>query len=352
MPSSFSLDELGPAAIACYVAAGMSGDDAVKVVDNQLWADLRGVDTHGLWRLPWYVGWFNDGTTDPTAHLTVVHETASSLAADGHSGLGQLVITQLIDRLIAKANDSGIVVGTIRNSNDWGCGAYYPYKAAEAGFLCIATTTSVPNLAPFGSRRRLFGNNPMVFTVPRRDERPLVLDFALTPVALGKVMRARDEGATLPLEWGFRDNDGLPTTDPAVALKGVIPAIGGYKGTGLAMMTNVLAGILSGSSHTTGVRIGHRGQFFVLLDPGLFGERERFFDEIEDMVTQIRRAGEEDVLPGSQVYLPGEIEEQTMAERRRAGRVTYPDSVIEQIRATASGLGVAFPDGVPLLASG
>lgn len=347
MPFSFALDEIGPAAVACYVAAGMDRDDAGTVVENQLWADLRGVDTHGLWRLPWYVGWFRDGTTDPTAHLTVVHETASSLAADGNSGLGQLVITQLIRRLIAKAADSGIVVGTIRNSNDWGCGANYPYQAAQAGFVCIATTTSVPNLAPFGSRRRLFGNNPMVFTVPRRDDPPLVLDFALTPVALGKVMRARDEGTELPLEWGFRDRDGVPTTDPGVALRGVIPAIGGYKGTGLAMMTNVLAGILSGSAHSADVRIGHRGQFFVLVDPGLFGERDRFLDDIEDMVTQMRRAGEEDALPGGQVFLPGEIEERTMAERRALGRVTYPDSVVSQIRETAAQLEVDLPAGQP-----
>lgn len=343
MPSSFRLDDLRPFAVATYVAAGMAGADAETVVENQLWADLRGIDTHGLWRLPWYVGWFADGTTDPTAHMSVVHETPTSLAADGHSGLGQLVITQLIRRLIDKAKESGMCIGTIKNSNDWGCGANYPYQAAEAGFVCFGTTTSVPNIAPFGSRKRLFGNNPMVFTVPRRDHEPLVHDFALTPVALGKVMRAREEGNEIPGEWGFRDNDGVPTTDPTVAIKGVIPAIGGYKGTNLAMMTNVFAGILSGSDHSADVRIGHRGQFFLLMDPGQLGDADRFYDEVESMVDQIRAAGD-DSLPGQQVYLPGELEQITMAERRAGGVITYPDSVTDQLRETAESLSVSFPE--------
>ena len=166
-PVSFRLDELRPWGIAAYVAAGMAADDAATVVDNQLWSDLRGVDTHGFQRVSWYVNWFRDGTTDPTAQCEIVTRTPSVLVADGHHGLGQLVITRFMEQLIEAACESGLVVGVIRNSNDWGCGANYPYHAAEAGFVCYGTTTSVPNLAPFGSRRKLFGNNPIVWTFPR-----------------------------------------------------------------------------------------------------------------------------------------------------------------------------------------
>ena len=162
-PVSFYLEQLRPWGIAAYSAAGMSTADATTVVDNQLWSDLRGVDTHGFQRVSWYINWFRDGSTDPKAQLQIVTETPSVVVADGSHGLGQLVITRFMEHLINVASDSGMVVGVIRNSNDWGCGANYPYMAAEAGFVCFGTTTSVPNLAPFGSRRKLFGNNPVSY---------------------------------------------------------------------------------------------------------------------------------------------------------------------------------------------
>ena len=122
-PVSFYLDQLRPWGIAAYSAAGMSVADATTVVDNQLWSDLRGVDTHGFQRVSWYINWFRDGSTDPQAQLQIVTETPSVVVADGSHGLGQLVITRFMERLIEVASDSGMVAGVIRNSNDWGCGA-------------------------------------------------------------------------------------------------------------------------------------------------------------------------------------------------------------------------------------
>ncbi|MBV1906396.1 MAG: Ldh family oxidoreductase [Pseudomonadales bacterium] len=345
--SSFKLNELKPWGIAVYVAAGMREADATTVIDNQLWSDLRGVDTHGFQRVSWYVNWFKDGSTDPKARMQIVKETPAAVVGDGNHGLGQLVVTRFMEHLIEVAKSSGIVTGVIRNSNDWGCGANYPYHAAMAGFICYGATTSIPTLAPFGSRRRLFGNNPIVWTFPRRNAPPIVLDMAMTPVALGKVMRARSEGKEIPTEWGFLSSEGKPTVDPDEALKGIIPAIGGYKGIGLAASSNILAGILSGSAHTGDVSIGHRGQFFQLMDPGLFRDREAYFDDIEDMVLQIRAAGEEDALPGQQIYLPGEIEQQAMDVRRSEGAVSYPGSLVQALRNVGDKVGVPF-DCTPL----
>jgi len=207
----------------------------------------------------------------------------------------------------------------------------------------MATTTSVPNLAPFGARTRLFGNNPIAFAFPRRradgatEPRPIIYDGALTPVALGKVLRAQSESTTIPEEWGFLDRDGQPTTDPATALAGIIPAIGGYKGTGLAMVTNILAGVLSGSAQGTSVDVGRRGQFFLLVDPDLVGDKEGYFDAIEEMVAQVRAA---EVLPGQEVFLPGELEWRAYAARRAAGRITYPASVVGSLDRVAEQVGI------------
>jgi len=341
-PMSFKLKELRPWGIAAYIAAGMSLRDAETVVDNQLWSDTRGVDTHGFQRLSWYVDWFRDGSTDPKAQMEIIQETPAVVVADGHHGLGQLVISRFMEHLIEVAKTSGLVAGVIRNSNDWGCGANYPYSAAEAGFVCYGTTTSVPNLAPFGSRRKLFGNNPIVWTFPRRDDAPIVLDMAMTPVALGKVLRARAEGTEIPEAWGFLDRDGNPTVNPDVAMKGIVPAIGGYKGIGMITASNILAGILAGSNHTGDVAVGHRGQFFLLMDPAMFREKDSYFDDIENMVAQIRAAGEEDSLPGQQVFLPGEIEQQTMERHRVGGIVSYPGSVVSSLNKVGIDLDVPF----------
>lgn len=333
--------ELRSLTIEIYTAAGMSPADAETVTDNQLWSDLRGVDTHGVQRVSWYCKWFDEGRCEPTTQLAIVSDKPAALVGDGQSGLGQLVATRFLQQLVPKAKAAGLALGVLRNSNDWGCGAWYPNIAAEAGLVAMATTTSVPNLAPFGSRTRLFGNNPIAFAFPRQGgNRPIIYDGALTPVALGKVMRAKAESTALPLEWGFLDRDGAPTSDPDAALAGIIPAIGGYKGIGLAVVTNILAGILSGSSHTAAVDVGKRGQFFLCIDPGYLGEAEDYFSAIEDMVGQMRNA---ETLPGQAVYLPGELEWRNYAARSEAGVISYPNSVVDSLRRTGEKLGVAWP---------
>ena len=340
-PVELSADAVHAFTVAAYTAAGMAPADATTMADNQLWSDLRGVDTHGVQRVSWYLRWFREGRAQPTTQLRVVSDKPTALVGDGGGGLGQLVATRFAQQLVAKARDAGMALGVLRNSNDWGCGAWYPNLAAEAGLVAMATTTSVPNLAPFGSRTRLFGNNPIAFAFPRRDERPIIYDGALTPVALGKVLRAKAEGAELPVEWGFRDRDGRPTTDPQTALDGIIPAIGGYKGTGLALVTNVLAGVLSGSAHSAAVDVGRRGQFFLFVDPGFLDDgdtgREGYLDAIEDMVAQIRAA---EVLPGAEVLLPGEPEWRTYEARRASGRIPYPASVVRALDQVAEQLGI------------
>ena len=245
----FALNDLRRFGAAVYEACGVPADDAAFTVDIQLAADLRGVDTHGFQRLPWYAGHLRNGRYNPTPSLATIRETPVSLVVDGDGGIGQLVVARAMQRVIDKARDTGLALGTLRNSNDWGMGAYYPMLAAAAGFVSFCTTTSVPTLAPYGARTRMTGNNPMAFAAPRASGPPVVLDMALTPVALGKVMRARAEGRDIPADWGFRDAEGQPTTDPDDGLNGVIPALGGvaaYKGSGLSLMMNLLAGALPG----------------------------------------------------------------------------------------------------------
>ena len=165
------------------------------------------------------------------------------------------------------------------------------------------------------------------------------------------MLRARSEGRDIPVEWGFLDRDGNPTVDPDVAMRGIVPAIGGYKGIGMITASNIAAGILAGSAHTGDVAVGRRGQFFLLMDPGVFRDRNEYYDDIEDMVAQIRAAGEEDALPGQTVYLPGELEQLEMDRRTAAGTVSYPASVVRSLSRVGDELGVPFECNAVLDAS-
>lgn len=336
MTEAFRLEDLRDFGRAAYEGAGVAAEDAATVVEVQLDADLRGVDTHGFQRLPWYVDALRGGESNPRPAMEVVRETGVSVLLDADNALGQLSCVRLMELVLAKAREAGLAVGTSRRSNDWGCGAYYPLTAAREGYVAFATTTSVPTLAPFGGRTRTLGNNPMVFAVPRRAGEPIVLDMALTPVALGKVMRADAEGAEIPMDWGFRDRHGEPTTDPRTALRGIIPAIGGYKGTGLSAMMNVLAGVLPQGAHSSGVGPGCRGQFMLVVSPELFGPRDGFLDGVEAMAGEISGA---ERLPGEDVLLPGEPEWRRAEESRRRGTISYPPSVVRELRRVADEVG-------------
>lgn len=340
MSCEVSLDALREFGKAVYENAGMPAADAEVVTEVQLTADLRGVDTHGFQRLPWYVAAIERGDDNPRPTFSVVRESAVHVLLDADRAVGQLACVKLMELVLAKARASGLAIGASRNSNDWGCGAYYPVMAAREGFVAFATTTSVPTLAPFGSRTRLLGNNPMAYAIPRRDAEPIVLDMALTPVALGKVLRAMTEDKIIPEKWGFLDRDGEPTTDASTALSGVIPAIGGYKGTGLSLVMNVLAGVLPGGAHSSAVEAGARGQYFEVVSPELFGDRDAFYDAVEEMACQVTDA---DPLPGSPgAFLPGEIEERREAEALGRGSITYPASVVDGLRKLADRTGIKF----------
>ena len=335
------LEPLREFGTAVYEACGVSSADAAFTVEIQLTADLRGVDTHGFQRLGWYAGHLQAGRYNPTPSLDVLKETPVSHVVDGDGGIGQLVVARTMERTIAKAKDTGLALGTLRNSNDWGMGAFYPMMAAAEGFVSFCTTTSVPTLAPFGARTRMTGNNPMAFAAPRSSGPPVVLDMALTPVALGKVMRARAEGREIPEEWGFQDLEGQPTTDPETAMSGIIPALGAvsaYKGSGLSLFMNLLAGALPGGYHSKDVNIGKRGQFLLVINPDIFGDPAEFAEAVDSMVEQIKSA---DPLPDvTEVFAPGEIEQRAYEERVAAGQVIYPASTVQDLRDLSAEMGI------------
>ncbi len=323
-----------------FVKVGLCEKDALLMAENMIWADMRGIDTHGLQRVSWYVKWILEGLANPSAKTRVLNQGSSFILGDGEGGLGQVVASQFCEIVTEKALEEGLCLGLLKNSNDWGCGAWYSCRGTEKGLVGITLTTSIPMLAPWGSKARLFGNNPIACAFPRKDGYdPIVYDGALTPVALGKVMRAKSEGKEIPKEWGFRDLDGKVTCDPGTALKGIIPAIGGYKGIGLALVTNILAGILPGAAHSSSVEIGKRGQFFLFLNPEIVCDPDYYYHSIEELAMEVAEAAsEENSLGNGEAMLPGEPEWRKMRETETLGSILYPSSVLESLDRVAKKL--------------
>jgi LDH2 family malate/lactate/ureidoglycolate dehydrogenase len=216
-----------------FIAAGLPSEDAALEAEVLVWANLRGVDSHGVLRIPWYVELIDRGDMNPRPTIRVERETAATVLIDGDRALGPVVTTVAMRRAIEKARTAGIGWAVIRNTTHQGAMAYYALMAVEAGMAGIAIVCSPPNMAPFGARAAGVHNSPISIAVPAGRHRPLCLDMATSVAAGGKLSLARDKGIPLPPGWAL-DGAGQPTTDAHQA-KILLP-FGGPKGSGLAMM--------------------------------------------------------------------------------------------------------------------
>jgi LDH2 family malate/lactate/ureidoglycolate dehydrogenase len=226
-----------------------------------------------------------------------------------------------------RARRSGAGVCLVIETTHWGRAHAYACLAAAEGFIGLCTTNAVPNMLIPGASRPMLGNNPLAIAAPRGPgQPPLVLDIAMSQAALGRVATARRESQAVPIGWGL-DADGGPTTDAAAILasQNLLP-MGGHKGAGLALMMEILTAALGGSllSHevfnadSSGLDAGG-SKFFVAIDPGAFGERERFEARVEDLVAHVRAGAS-----GPEALLPGERGWRTRADYERDGVPVHP----------------------------
>ena len=312
-------------------------------------ADLRGVDSHGVARLPTYVRKFDAGGFDTDPSIQVERTGPSAITVDANDGPGQSAGVEAIDAAMEAAAETGIAGATVVNSNHFGAAAYFTERASGHDFVGIATTNVDPGVVPYGGTSAFFGTNPIAISIPTDRDFDVTLDMATSVVAFGKIDHvAKEEGTSIPAEWGV-DAVGEPTTDPnAVA---ALRPLGGPKGYGLGLVVDVLSGLLSGAGPSTSVgelyddydepmRLGH---FFAAIDVGAFRYVDEFKAEmgamIDDLKAQETRDGYDEIM------LPGEIESRTMAANLEAG-VPIREGVREDLEALAVEYDVPFPDPV------
>ena len=300
--------------------------DAVEIADNLVEADLRGVHSHGVVRLPIYTERLAARATNPRPEVKVVRETATSLVIDGDNGMGQIVGMRAMERLIDKAKASRVCAfAAVRNSNHYGAAALYAQMACLHDMIGLSFTIGgINHMVPWGGAEALLGNNPFAIAMPAGEKHPVVLDMACSVAARGKIIVAAKEGKAIPPDWAVGP-DGQPTTDAVEALKGFVSPIAGPKGYSLTLMIGLLSTMLSGAAFGSEVthmyedleRPQNVGHLFGVLPIDLFEDVETYRRRMDKAVREMRGARR---TPGvERIYLPGEREYLAMAERKISG---------------------------------
>lgn len=241
---------------------------------------------------------------------------------DGDRGLGPVVGVHASNRAISRARDVGMCAVCVRGASHIGMLGYYAEMMAQRRMIGICMTNTEPGVAPFGGAEKVLGTNPLAIGIPSRKE-PLILDMSTSVVARGKIVLAKERGEMIPEGWAV-DRDGKITTDPKEALDGALLPLGGAKGSGLAIMVDLLAGALSGAAVGKNVRgtldMTHgstKGDLFIAIDPAAFVALENFLDSVETLKDQIRQCKRAEGV--KTILLPGEFEYLTKEERLRRG---------------------------------
>lgn len=348
-----ALPAIHNAQIAAILRAwGMPETNAAETAEILGWADLHGVDSHGMSMLPIYGRGTHEGRVVLDAVPTIVKQTPVSALIDAGGGLGHVPAAFAMRTAIAKAKISGIGVVAVRNSAHFGACGYYGMQAADAGLIgMITTSASGIFVAPtFGAQAKL-GTDPWCLVAPGEPGRPFMLDMATTTVAFGRVRNKDNEGLPTPAGWVL-DPAGHPSTDPRDPGErgGFLTSLGGspetssYKGYGMAMMANILAAGLSGASfpsdpgHAKGPRIG-LGHFLLAMDPGMFRDTEEFQTDVARFCAAMRATTPVD--PARPVMVPGDPERAT-AKRRAVEGIPVGPGLLAQIRALADAAGAPW----------
>ena len=326
-----------------FETAGLPPQDAAIEAEVLVWANLRGIDSHGVLRLPWYLDFAERGVMNVRPDIRVLKETPAVLYLDADRAFGPVVTVLAMEKVVEKARQVGIGWALIRNLTHQGAMAYYSLMAARAGMAGMAIVCSPPNMAPFGARAAGLHNSPIAIAVPAADH-PIVVDFATCAVSEGKVRLYKTEGKRVPDGWVL-DGEGNFSTDPNDAYEdGAIAPLGGdqgHKGYGLAVAIDLLGGILSGA--TSAAMAGRYGNNFLfqVIDPGAFGDPSDFRRGIEDYVHYVTSARRRDGV--DQILLPGQIEQIRRAEHLEHGLRIEPE-VWNQLKELGRSMGIELEE--------
>lgn len=319
-----------------FIKAGISAEDSEIVADVLVWANLRGIDSHGVLRIPWYLSLIDKGQINPKPDVKYLKETPAIAFIEADRSFGPVVTVSAMNKVIEKARNVGIGWILMRNHTHQGAMGYYSRMATEADMAGIALVCSPPNMAPYGARARGVHNSPISIAVPAKRHRPLILDMATSVAAGGKLNLAVDKGIPIPEGWAL-DADGRPTTDATLA-KMLVPA-GGPKGSGLALMFESLSSIMANNPLVEPVLVGSKGEqrfqqnsVVAAINIEMFSEIDTYKEHIDTVIDCLKSLPKADGF--DEIFMPGELEDRCYDERVKNG-IPLPDGTINNMKEAA-----------------
>jgi len=354
-----SADRLRQFCVEVFSKLGVPEEDARMTADVLVAANLRGIDSHGVARLKRYVDGLRSGVMLARPEERVVQETSTTALIDAGGGLGQPVSVRAMTRALDKAAAHGAGFVAVRNSNHYGIAGYYAMMALQRDMVGISMTNAAVLVVPTFGRNAMLGTNPISVAAPAGEERAFVLDMATSTVPRGKVEVYERQGKELPLGWAT-DATGRATTDPSLVLRnlaerlggGLLPLggegelYGGHKGYGLALLVDILAGVLSGAGYADTIypkgpdgrplpaNVGH---FFGALRVDAFRPLDEFRRTMDDLIRRLRSSPKAE--GQDRIYIHGEKEFEAEEERRRNGIPLHP-KVVDMLRGFSEEFGV------------
>ncbi len=293
---------------------GLSEENAKTSADVILQAELTGVLTHGLAKLPQYVARYKRGAGNNDPELKLINEHGINRLYDGDNGSGLIVGPKALEQCIKQTKKHGIAAVAVRHSGHFGCGNYYAWKFAENNLIGIIMTNTLPLMAPYGGKQREIGTNPVIFSIPAREEFPIVLDMATSLATFGKLQIASVAKEKVPTTWA-KNKHGLPTDDPDEGLAGTLQPLADHKGYGLAVIVDALTSLLAFGKFGRNIpsfeelmKNAHEdiSHFFLGIDPASFYPLDQFLDYVDSYVVYMKNSPKAKGV--EEIFLPGEIE--------------------------------------------
>jgi len=339
------VDALENFTLRAFMAMGVSEEEARYCTRGLMHSEMRCLpgQGQGVRRLPVYNERISKGYIQPGAQFEIVKESPALALIDGHNGLGSVVAQKSMEIAVQKAKVCGVGTVVVRGSTHFGSSAVPALRAVEQDCIGVAMTNAGPEMAPWGAASGVVGTNPWGLAAPTGGSFPVVLDIALTTAGKGMMQWYQREGRKMPLDWALTP-DGEETDDPAAAMTGALLGIGQYKGYGLAMLTDVMTGVLAGGgfglvpySNPAKQDVSH---LMIALDIAWFMPLEEFKSRMDSFINDIKSAK---LRPGfEEILVPGEIDYRREIDYRQNG--ARLDSVIfDQLKELADKLQIDFP---------
>lgn len=328
-----------------FMAMGVPEDEARMCTRGLIESELRTLpgQGQGVRRLPTYHQRIKNGWIQPAAPYEILKESPALALVDAHNGLGSVVAQKSMRLAVEKAKISGVGTVIVRNSTHYGSSAVPARLALESDCIGVAFTNAGPEMAPWGGIDGRVGTNPWGIVAPTDGDFPVVLDIAITTAGKGMMRWHEREGKPMPLDWAITP-DGYETDDPSAAMAGALLGIGGHKGYGLAMLTDVLTGVIAGGGY--GVKpyadpahqdVSHT---FIALDIAWFMPVEEFKQRMSAFVAEVKSSR---VRPGfDEVLVPGEVDYRREMQYRING-AQLDSAVFDELAELAATLGIEFP---------